>query len=91
MLPQLHINLSKFLKELWTKGPNFETPLCSTSSSFSSSSFTTSESPTCSYTVFLWVVYLKSFHPLAAQAILFIVVSILGPIAPPKRIFSVRQ
>ncbi|MPC15945.1 hypothetical protein E2C01_008750 [Portunus trituberculatus] len=32
---------------------------------------------------------LFSFHPLVAQAILFIVVPILGPISPPKRIFGV--
>ncbi|MPC72807.1 hypothetical protein E2C01_067121 [Portunus trituberculatus] len=29
------------------------------------------------------------FRPSVAQAILFIVVSILGPISPPKRIFGV--
>ncbi|MPC69717.1 hypothetical protein E2C01_063948 [Portunus trituberculatus] len=34
---------------------------------------------------------LSSFHLLAAQAILFIVVPILGPISSPKRIFGVRR
>ncbi|MPD00542.1 hypothetical protein E2C01_096019 [Portunus trituberculatus] len=34
---------------------------------------------------------LVSFHPLAAQAILFIVVAISRPKSPPKRIFGVRQ
>ncbi|MPC51813.1 hypothetical protein E2C01_045667 [Portunus trituberculatus] len=32
---------------------------------------------------------LLNFHPLVVQAILFIVVPILGPISPPKRIFGV--
>ncbi|MPC70099.1 hypothetical protein E2C01_064337 [Portunus trituberculatus] len=34
---------------------------------------------------------LFSFHPLVAQAILFIVVPILGPISSPKRIFGVTH
>ncbi|MPC54101.1 hypothetical protein E2C01_048008 [Portunus trituberculatus] len=36
----------------------------------------------------MWEV-LFSFHLLVAQAILFIVVPVLGPITPPKRIFGI--